>query len=223
MSAHQKKRKNLFIEGLAETGIYVITDERMAKKSLPLIAKECIKGGARVIQFRSKELSDRELFLRTKEAQKFSNNNTIFIMNDRVDIAYLLDIDGIHLGQDDLPVAEARKLLGNEAIIGLSTHNEKQLLNALKEEVDYIAIGPIYSTRTKITNNIPLGLNFLKAVRKLTDKTLVAIGGINIDRAKEIWSVGIDAVAVVSDIMTSANIPAIINEYIEAYKKIKKD
>lgn len=223
MSSHQKKRKNLFIEGLAETGIYVITDEKMAKKSLPLIAKECIKGGARVIQFRSKELSDRELFLRTKEAQKFSNNNTIFIMNDRVDIAYLLDIDGIHLGQDDLPVAEARKLLGNEAIIGLSTHNEKQFLNALKEEVDYIAIGPIYSTRTKITNNIPLGLNFLKAVRKLTDKTLVAIGGINIDRAKEIWSVGIDAVAVVSDIMTSANIPAIINEYIEAYKKNKKD
>lgn len=223
MSSHQKERKNLFIEGLAETGIYVITDEKMAKKSLPLIAKECIKGGARVIQFRSKELSDRELFLRTKEALKFCNNNTIFIMNDRVDIAYLLDIDGIHLGQDDLPVAEARKLLGNEAIIGLSTHNEKQFLNALKEEVDYIAIGPIYPTKTKITNNIPLGLNFLREVRKLTDKTLVAIGGINIDRAKEIWSVGIDAVAVVSDIMTSANIPAIINEYIQAYKKIKKD
>jgi len=222
MSAHQEKRKNLFIEALKETGIYVITDEKMAKKSLAQIAKECIEGGGRVIQFRSKELSDRELFLQTKEAQKFRNNNTIFIMNDRVDMAYLLDMDGIHLGQDDLPVAEARKLLGNAAIIGLSTHNEKQFLNALKEEVDYIAIGPIYPTKTKITNNIPLGINFLKAVRNLTDKILVAIGGINLDKAQEIWSVGIDAVAVVSNIMTSENIPKTISEYIQEFKKIEK-
>lgn len=220
MAPLSKKKKDIFLEALKKTGLYVITDIKMAGKSIDLITKECLEAGARVIQLRAKELSDKDFYWQAKESKKIKTNSSIFIINDRIDIAYLLEMEGIHLGQDDLPITEARKLLGKECIIGKSTHNEIQFMKALQEEVDYIAIGPIFPTKTKISYNTPLGLNFLKKTRNLTDKPIIAIGGINLERAKEIWSIGIDAVAVVSDIMASGRIKDRIKEYIKEHGKI---
>ncbi|OGF66912.1 MAG: thiamine-phosphate diphosphorylase [Candidatus Fischerbacteria bacterium RBG_13_37_8] len=199
------------------TGLYVITDSTMAGMSHSSIVKESIKGGARIIQVRDKEMADGQLLQEMRQSIKELSDHHMLIVNDRVDVGFLAGAKGIHLGQDDLPVSEVRCLLGNEAIIGISTHNIKQFEQALGEDVDYIAIGPIYDTATKISSNKPLGLEYVTTLRAMTDKPLVAIGGITLERASKLWKEGIDAVAVVSDIMKSVDISGKIAEYIQLF------
>jgi thiamine-phosphate pyrophosphorylase len=213
--------KDKFFKGIKETGLYVITDTKMASMSHCEIVEECVKGGAKIIQIRDKMLGDGE-FLAIAERILKNFPDIFLIINDRVDVALLSKANGVHLGQDDLPVKYARELLGENTIIGISTHNAEQFNNALKEEVDYIACGPIFYTNTKVSNNEPLGVEYAIKARQLTDKCLIAIGGININNAETLWENGIDAVAVVSDIMKSGNIAKRINEYITIYKRIRR-
>ena len=206
--------KKEFIRVMEETGLYVITDREMAGKPHDEIFRECVEGGAQIIQIRDKELLDREYYQQAQKCMNWHDKKHFIVINDRVDIAHLINADGVHLGQEDLPVSEARKLLGKKVIIGLSTHNEEQFIRALNEDVDYIAIGPVFATMTKLSTNQPLGMNYLERVRKMTDMPLVAIGGINLERACDIWNLGIEAVAVVSDIMKSASISNSIKQYL---------
>jgi thiamine-phosphate pyrophosphorylase len=120
------------------------------------------------------------------------------IINDRVDVALAAGADGVHLGQDDLGVDDARRLLGPERIIGVSTHSMTQFEQALKTSATYIAVGPIFPTVTKEAAESPVGLQLLAATRALTDRTLVAIGGISIERARAVYQAGADSVAVIS-------------------------
>ena len=155
--------------------------------------------GCRLVQLRAKELSSRELLQWAELAVEAARPSGIdVIINDRADVALLSHAAGVHLGQDDLSVTGARRVLGNDAIIGMSTHNFDQARVADETDVDYIAIGPAYATASKTNADTPLGPDYIREVRDAVQKPLVAIGGITLTRAPELLATGVDAVAVIS-------------------------
>ena len=152
-------------------------------------------------------MSTRELYLQATAALLVAREIGVqLIINDRVDIALAVGADGVHLGQDDLPVEDARRLLGPAAIIGLSTHNLYQAKQALHCPVDYVAIGPIFTTRTKQDTQPELGLDGLEQVAQVIDRVpLVAIGGISPNNAPNVLTAGATSVAVISALLSSPN------------------
>jgi thiamine-phosphate pyrophosphorylase len=141
------------------------------------------------------------------------------IINDRVDIALAAGADGVHLGQDDLPPEAARKLLGPQAIIGYSTHNVEQAISATKLPIDYLAIGPIFSTTTKSDTAPVLGLEGLRAVRRaIGEFPLAAIGGITLNNARAVIDAGADSVAVISALLSAADITTATKNLLQALR-----
>src|ERR1700722_17288370 len=163
-------------------------------------AEALLEAGARILQFRHKSFFSRQAF---EEASRISElcrqAGAMFVVNDRADVAKLLNA-ALHLGQDDLAPADARRILPAPGIIGFSTHNEQQLLAGNLEPVDYLAIGPIFPTRSKLNPDPIVGIDRLRALRKLTAKPLVAIGGITRELAPQVFEAGADSVAVISDL-----------------------
>jgi len=163
-------------------------------------AEAILEGGARILQFRHKGFFSREVFQEAERVAELCRTaNALFVMNDRADMAMLLDA-ALHLGQDDLPPADARRIMPAHSIIGYSTHNEQQLRAADQEPVDYLAIGPIFTTRTKQNPDPVVGLAELSRLRTLTQKPLVAIGGITRETAGNVLEAGADSVAVIADL-----------------------
>lgn len=187
--------------------IYPITDQRLAKISHVEQVKHLIEGGATFIQLREKYHAPNEFYEIAKQVLEIARpRNVKIIINDRTDIALSLKADGVHLGQTDLPPAEARKILGERAIIGYSTHNIEQVKEALKMPVDYIAFGPIFSTQTKENPDAVTGIEILNQVREtIGDFPLVAIGGINSANFLEVLSAGADSLAIISDLISKPN------------------
>jgi thiamine-phosphate pyrophosphorylase len=172
--------------------------------------------GIRLFQVRDKQASDRDLFLQLLEIQKLCDQfGATVIINDRVDLALAVGAKGIHLGQSDLPAPEARRLLGPKALIGVSTHNRDQFLAATREPVDYIAVGPIYPTQTKLGCSAPVGTEFVSWATRHSDCPIVAIGGITLANVRDIWRAGARSVAVVSDITKHPDPALRIRKYME--------
>ncbi len=187
--------------------IYPITDTRVAKLSHAEQVRRLIDGGATIIQLREKYAAPKDFFTDAAEALKIARKNNVkIIINDRVDIVLALEADGVHLGQDDLPLACARKILGEKAIIGFSTHNLKQAVEGIKFPIDYLAIGPIFATKTKENPEKTIGVEILKKVREVIgDFPLVAIGGITRENFREVLDEGADSVAVIGDLLSEPN------------------
>ncbi len=166
-------------ERFSHARLYVLITESLCKKDWYKTAQAAIKGGADVIQLREKNLSDRELTIRARRlASLCRENNALFIMNDRPDIARLSNAHGVHLGQDDMTIADARRLLPAHMIVGISTHTPQQVERAIQDAPDYIALGPMFATTTKPQDHIP-GPSLLAHAAQQTALPLVAIGGIN--------------------------------------------
>jgi thiamine-phosphate pyrophosphorylase len=180
--------------------LYSITDARLSGLSHAEQVRRLCAGGATFIQLREKHLSPREFYREATDALHVARScGARLIINDRVDIALALSADGVHLGQDDLPPALARELLGEDAIIGFSTHTVEQAIKAALLPVDYIAIGPIFETKSKENPDAVVGLDGLRRVRQAVGKiTLVAIGGIKRENIPATLAAGADAVAVIS-------------------------
>lgn len=180
--------------------LYPILDAGQEEKaSLAASVESLGRAGCRLVQLRAKKLSARELLGWAELAVEAGGSSGIaVIINDRADIALLSSASGVHLGQDDLSVGSARRLLGDEAIIGLSTHSIDQAREASRLAIDYVAIGPVYLTSSKERPDAPLGIDTIREVRRVVDKPLVAIGGITIERAPELFEAGVDGVAVIS-------------------------
>jgi thiamine-phosphate pyrophosphorylase len=167
--------------------------------SLEAATSALLEGGARILQLRHKAHFSRELFEQAERvAALCAQSGAILILDDRADLATILNA-GVHLGQDDLPPAEARRILGNERIIGFSTHSAHQLQQAQEEPADYFAFGPIFPTGSKENPDPVVGLDGLRTIRTLTAKPLVAIGGITRENAHSVLDAGADAVAVIGD------------------------
>ena len=195
---------------LALPKIYPITDVSLAGISHGEQVGRLIAGGATFIQLREKHASPRDFFEAAKPAIEIARkNNVMIIINDRVDIARALGADGVHLGQDDLPPNAAREVLGPDAIIGFSTHSVEQAIDAAGLPIDYIAIGPIFETKTKENPDPTVGLDGLAEVKKnIGNIPLVAIGGIDLDNVLDVLAAGADSIALVSTIVGD---PALIS------------
>ncbi len=192
---------NMFLNALAQTRVYPLTDRHISGLSHAEQVIELSESGARVIQLREKELSGREFFREATAAVAVARERGVqIIINDRVDIALALEADGVHLGQDDLPVEAARRILGSKAIIGFSTHNLEQAELAAEMPLDYIALGPIFPTRTKNSGNPTLGASKVREVNAFLNVPLVAIGGITEANSRQLLDSGAHALAVVGDL-----------------------
>lgn len=183
--------------------IYPITDSRPAQISHAAQVQSFIEGGATIIQLRDKHAAPREFYEAAKEILKFARQDAKIIINDRVDIALALEADGVHLGQNDLPPEQARKILGEKAIIGFSTHNLEQAIEAVRLPINYVAIGPIFATRTKENPEQVVGIETIKRVREaIGDFPLVAIGGITSENYAEVLAAGADSLAIIGDLLS---------------------
>jgi thiamine-phosphate pyrophosphorylase len=181
--------------------IYPITDAGISGLSHSAQVERLIAGGARLIQLREKRSPSGDFYKSALAAARIAHDCGIrVVINDRVDIALAVKADGVHLGQDDLPPENARAILGDDAIIGFSTHSVEQARRAMSMPVDYIAIGPIFQTKTKES---PVGLDGLRRVRDaIGDLPLVAIGGITIDNIGPVFDAGADCVAVIGALLS---------------------
>lgn len=177
--------------------LYVITDLTSSDPSIFKKADQALRGGADILQLRSKTLLDKEFLEIGKKLQRVARKRRkLFIINDRPHIAKLLGADGLHLGQDDLSLKEARKIVGNKMILGKSTHSLKQALQAEKEGADYIGVGPVFQTPTK-PNYPSVGLKLVSQVAKRIRIPFVAIGGIDAGNVRQVAAAGASCVAVV--------------------------
>jgi thiamine-phosphate pyrophosphorylase len=182
--------------------------------------REFLSSGIRFFQIREKTMDDRRfLSLLLQIRQLCDQASAKFVVNDRVDLAIASGADGVHLGQTDLPVKVARQLLGKKAIVGISTHNREQFLKARGLDVDYVAIGPVYETKTKQSPHPPLGHRFIREVAAIKRHPLVAIGGINLENAASVWKAGAESVAAISDISAAPSPAQRISEYLRLCPK----
>jgi len=184
--------------------LYPLTDAALSGLSHAEQVESLINGGATLIQLREKDLSPMEFYRQAKAALRVARQRRVrIIINDRVDLALALGADGVHLGQSDLPPHAARRLLGGNAIIGLSTHSADQACKAVTFPVNYLAIGPVFNTVTKRDTALEVGLEGVRAVRSaIGAMPLVAIGGITEANARQVIDAGADAVALISALLS---------------------
>lgn len=184
--------------------IYPITDTRISGLSHAEQVSRLIAGGATFIQLREKHAAPRGFMNDALAALQLARaRGTSLIINDRVDIALAIGADGVHLGQSDIPASYARRLLGDQRIIGFSTHNLDQVAAALELPIDYLAFGPVYSTSTKDKPDPTVGLALLREASRLAHHLpLVAIGGISPSNLRETLTAGADSVAVISSVLS---------------------
>ena len=177
------------------------------------LADQLCRGGARVLQLRAKELSTRDFLSAAQQVHGICHHySCLFIVNDRSDIALAVDADGVHLGQEDLPLGAARKLLGPDKIIGISTHDPEQARMAEHSGANYIGFGPLFGTATKATGYSARGIEQLRHIRSLVSLPIVAIGGITAERAQLALAAGANAVAMISDLVLADNVASKVQE-----------
>jgi thiamine-phosphate pyrophosphorylase len=184
------------------------------------LARAYLDGGARFLQIRAKALaSGRFLELCDAIVADARQAGAIVIVNDRIDLAKLSGADGTHVGQDDLPVADARAQLGSEAIIGFSTHTIAQVRASLDMPASYTAVGPVFGTRSKNTGYEAVGLDLVSAAHAVCgSRPIVAIGGITIDTVASVLTAGATSVAVIGDLMAGGDPAARVSEYVRALR-----
>lgn len=195
------------------TDLYCLTDSShsMGRSNIEVV-KEMIEAGIKIIQYREKDKSLKEKYEECTEIRKLTKEAGVkFIVNDNIDIAILVDADGVHIGQDDLPVKEVRKLIGKDKIIGLSTHSPDQAKEASALGVDYIGVGPIFKTFTKKDVCDPVGFEYLDYVVENIDLPFVAIGGIKEHNINDVASRGASCIAMVTEITEAEDIGEKIN------------
>ena len=182
--------------------LYLVTDRTMLKQhTLTSMVKLAAGNGVSMVQYRDKQSSTRQLIdeaYRLKEI--LAPMQVPLIINDRVDVALAVDAEGVHLGQQDMPVHLARKLLGREKVIGLSVETQADMERAMEMDVDYLGVSPVFLTPTKTDTRDEWGLEGLRKLAAQTNKPLVAIGGMHLENAAEVIAAGADGIAVVSEI-----------------------
>jgi thiamine-phosphate pyrophosphorylase len=189
--------------------LYAMLDpEQTRGRSAEHVLRELLSGGAKIIQLRAKKISARAFLELARHARELTRaHGCRLIINDRVDVALACGADGVHLGQEDLPLHAARQLLPAK-IIGISTHDLEQAKQAQDGGADYIGFGPMYGTATKQTGYSARGVAMLREIRKAVQIPIVAIGGITEANAAEVWQAGADSAAIISDILAGEDITA---------------
>jgi thiamine-phosphate pyrophosphorylase len=202
--------------------LYVILDATLITSPERDCAASLAEAGVRLLQYRNKSALARKYLDTSRElAEGLRLHGASFFVNDRPDVAFLSGASGVHVGQDDLDVEQARRIVGHDKFVGVSTHNLEQFEMAAESSADYIAVGPVFSTSSKANPDPLVGLDFLHKVRRLTDRPLVAIGGITLERAASVIEAGADSVAVISGILSAPDPAQRARQYIETLEAAK--
>jgi thiamine-phosphate pyrophosphorylase len=197
--------------------LYVILDSALMTVPVQDCALELVDAGVRLLQYRAKDGSARNLLNFSRDlSSSLIPRGVSFLVNDRPDVALLAGATGVHVGQDDLDVEQARALVGNQKWVGVSTHNIEQFRKAATTSADYIAVGPVFATLSKANPDPVVGTEFIRRVRDLTDKPIVAIGGIALETAASLIQAGADSLAVISDVLRSPDRAKRARQYLEA-------
>ena len=198
------------------SGLYVILDPSVCPdRSLSDVLQESARAGARLFQYRNKSASMKEAYAEALLLRKVAlDAGVTFIVNDRCDLALAVDADGVHLGQEDLPLDLARKVMGPDKLIGISTHNLNQVREATAGKPDYLGFGPIFKPGSKQDHDPVVGLEGLRAMRGLTSLPVFAIGGIQIDQAGEVTRTGANGVAIISAILKAPDISHAVKSFL---------
>ena len=201
-------------------GLYLILDAALVSQAvLEDVLDEAVQAGVRIVQYRHKNSSMQEAYLRAKKLRALvPRGKMLFIVNDRCDLALAVEADGVHLGQEDLPVALARIILGTNRLIGLSTHHADQVRAASQDEADYLGFGPIFPTTTKVQHDPVVGVEGLARIRTLTPLPVFAIGGISSSAVSGLRKAGADGVAVASGILRASDRAIAIRQFMDPFR-----
>ncbi len=188
-------------------GLYFITDSNLTKKDIFTDTESALKAGVKTVQYREKNCSSLEMYTTALKLKELCNNyNAYFVVNDRLDIAMAVKADGIHIGQDDIPLHEAQRITKGEIIIGVSTHSYDQAIAAWKDGADYIGFGPVFGTNTKKGAGAARGLHELELVTRDVEIPVIAIGGIKTDNLKDVIKAGAKHAAIISEVVTATSV-----------------
>jgi thiamine-phosphate pyrophosphorylase len=201
-------------------GYYFITDSNCSRQGNEKDVIQALTAGVEIVQLRDKSATSGELYREAKTLRKLcAGTKSRLIINDRVDIALAVNADGVHLGQEDLPCEVARRLLGEKKIIGVTVHNLREALTAEKASADYLGVSPIFATSTKSDAGTPCGLETLREIRAHCKIPIVAIGGINLQNARDVIEAGADMICAISATLTKENVAEEIGEFQRRFER----
>jgi thiamine-phosphate pyrophosphorylase len=193
-------------------GYYFITDCRLSRAGNARDVEQALAAGVRVVQHRDKH-ADTAVMIEEARTLRRICREALFLINDRVEVALAVDADGVHLGQEDLHYREARRLLGEQKIIGITVNTVEQALEAASLGADYLGVSPIFATQTKLDAGEPAGLNLLREIRCRVSLPLIAIGGITLNNAPDVIAAGADSICAISAVVTRPDVREVIAEF----------
>jgi thiamine-phosphate pyrophosphorylase len=206
---------------LKEIDFYLVTDSGLSKKGTLSDVRETVESGCRIVQYREKDKSTKEMVEEASEIKKICGDKVIFLVNDRIDVALAVDADGVHIGQDDMPIELAKKLLGANKIIGLSVSDTNEAIEAEKSGADYVGLGPIFNTATKKDAGKGIGPLKIREVKDAIKIPVVAIGGINKENCESVIQNGADSLVAISAVVCSDDVKRETKYFIDIIRKIK--
>jgi thiamine-phosphate pyrophosphorylase len=197
-------------------GYYFITDHALSRAGNRADVELAVRAGAAAVQYRNKDASTRDMYAEATALRSICRD-TLFLVNDRLDIALAVEADGVHLGQDDMPYAAARALLGAKRVIGITVHSVAEAVAAEHAGADYVAASPIFDTATKADAGKPAGITLIEDIKKAVRVPVVAIGGINHGNAGTVVSAGADALCAISAVVAAADPLDALRKFQELY------
>jgi thiamine-phosphate pyrophosphorylase len=203
-------------------GYYFITDSKLSRAGNESDVLSAVSCKVKVVQYRNKNGQTREMYEEALVLKEICRHgDTLFLINDRLDIALAVEADGVHVGQSDMPCLLARRLLGSRKIIGVTVHNLAEALQAESQGADYLGVSPIFETATKLDAGKPAGIKLIEEIRDKVDIPLIAIGGINHANASQVVSAGADALCAISSVVARENVGAEIRKFQELFSDRK--
>ncbi len=200
---------------------YLVTDSSLSKKGTLSDVEDAVAAGCRIVQYREKSRSTKDMIFEAVQIKNLCGSKAIFLVNDRVDVAMAVDADGVHIGQDDMPIATARALLGKDKIIGLTVHNVEEAQEAEKSGADYVGLSPIFDTTTKNDAGNGIGPESIRVVKDAISIPVVAIGGINKQNCKSVIKDGADSLVAISAVLCSEDVKKETQDFIDIIKNTK--
>ncbi len=206
---------------LASFDFYLVTDSGLSARGTIYDVEQAVTAGCRIVQYREKEKSTRDMVREAAEIADICKGRAVFIVNDRIDVALAVDADGVHIGQDDMPFETARRLLGPDRIIGLTTHNVDESAEAERIGADYIGLSPIFKTSTKADAGPGCGLAMVKAVREAVSLPIVAIGGLSKENTGDVIAAGADMAVAISAVVKADDVASEVRAFIDIIRSAK--
>jgi len=209
------------LKNLNDIDFYLVTNSALSKNGIVSDAENVVNAGCKIVQYREKDKSTKDMIKEAEQLKKICEGKAVFLIDDRVDVALAVDADGVHIGQSDIPFKTARRLLGNNKIIGITVHDVEEALRAVDLGADYVGLAPIFHTDTKEDTHSPCGINMIKDIRKMVSLPLVAVGGIDKNNVAEVIENGADSVVSISAVMDVDDVYGEVKDFTEIIKRCK--